>query len=128
MPASSNPPSRNATIALWALRVVMAVLFVLSGIMKLTGNQTTVQEFDTVGLGQWLRYLTGLLEVVGGLAVLAPSVSAFGAIILLIVDVGAFFAQIGALHIDWIHPIVIGALLAALIYWQREQIQSRLGM
>ena len=128
MPASVNPPSRKATIALWTLRVLMAVLFVVSGIMKLTSNPMTVQEFDAVGLGQWLRYLTGLMEVVGGLAVLVPTVSVYGAIILLVVDIGAFFAQLTSLHMDWIHPIVIGALLVAIIYLQRDQIQARLGL
>jgi putative oxidoreductase len=43
------------------------------------------------------------------------------------VDVGAFFAQILFLHQDWIHPIVIGAVLVALIYLQRDAIRERLG-
>jgi hypothetical protein len=60
--------------------------------------------------------------------VLAPPVSGLGAIILLIVDVGALIAQITSLHMDWIHPIVIGALLLALVYLQREQVRARLGL
>jgi hypothetical protein len=89
--------------------------------MKLVGQSMMVQEFDSVGLGQWLRNLTGVLEIIGGVAVLTPSYSVLGAGLLLIVDGGAFIAQIAILHMDWVHPIVIGALLAALVYLQRDQ-------
>ena len=53
---------------------------------------------------------------------------ASGAILLLAVDVGAFFAQIFFLHEDWIYPIVIGAILVALIYLQRDAVRQRLLM
>ena len=55
------------------------------------------------------------MELVGGVGVLVPAFSGLGALLLLAVDVGAFFAQVRFLHADWIHPIVIGAILAALI-------------
>jgi len=128
MTVAAYSPSRNVVIVLWVLRVLMGALFLFSGAMKLAGHPSMVQEFETVGLGQWLRYFTGLLELVGGLAVLAPPVSGLGAIILLVVDVGALIAQITSLHMDWIHPIVIGALLLALVYLQREQVRARLGL
>jgi putative oxidoreductase len=74
------------------------------------------------------RYVVGLMELVGGLAVLVPTVSGLGALLLLVVDVGAFFAQILFMHEDWIHTIVIGAILVALIYLQRDSIRGRLGL
>jgi putative oxidoreductase len=103
-------------------------LFLFAGVMKLVGHPMMVQEFETVGLGQWFRYLTGLLELAGGVAVLVPSISGLGALVLLVVDVGEFIAQIGALHMAWIHPIVIGAVLVRLVYLQRDQIRARLGL
>jgi uncharacterized membrane protein YphA (DoxX/SURF4 family) len=125
MSASSALQSRNATNALWVLRILAAAIFLIAGLLKLGGQSLMVQEFETVGVGQWLRYLTGLLEIIGGLAVLAPSFSALGAGLLLVIDVGAFIAQIAILHMDWIHPIIIGALLGALVYLQRDQIARR---
>jgi hypothetical protein len=62
------------------------------------------------------------VEIIGGVSVLMPSYSALGALLLNIVDVGALVAQIAVLHMDWIHPIIIGALLAALVYLQRDKI------
>lgn len=125
MSAAKPPPSRTGVILLWALRILMAALFLFAGLAKLSGQQMMVDEFTTVGVGQWFRYVTGLLEVIGGIAILAPSVSAYGAALLLLVDIGAFIAQITLLHMDFIHPIVIGALLAIVIYLQRDQLGAR---
>jgi putative oxidoreductase len=119
-------PSRSLSITLWVLRILVAALFLFASFMKLSGQPMMLQEFDTVGLGQWFRYFTGCLEFVGAIAVLVPSVSFLGAILLLLVDIGAFIAQIGVLHMDWIHTIVIGLFIGALIYLQREQLRTYL--
>ena len=115
------PASRSKTIALWILRILMAALFLFASYMKLSGNPMMVEEFNTIGLGQWFRYLTGALELAGGIAILVPSVSVFAAIVLLAVDIGAFITQVAVLHGDWIHTVVIGAILASVIYLQRDR-------
>lgn len=122
MTAAMLTASRGKTTLLWILRLLMAALFLFASFMKLTGKPMMVDEFDTIGLGQWFRIFTGSLEAVGGLAILVPSVSVFAAMLLLAVDAGAFVAQVAILHGDWIHTVVIGAILATLIYLQRERI------
>jgi putative oxidoreductase len=124
MTSAVLPASRSKAIALRILRILMAALFLFASYMKLSGNPMMVDEFNTIGLGQWFRYLTGLLELVGGIAILVPSVSVFAAIVLLAVDVGAFITQVAVLHGDWIHTVVIGAILAAVIYLQRDRLGS----
>jgi putative oxidoreductase len=121
-------PSGKINVVMWVLRVLMGAFFLFAAFNKLTSNPMMVQNFDTIGLGQWFRYFTGAVEVVGAVALLTPAVSGFGALLLLAVDVGAFVAQVGVLHMDWIHTVVIGAILAALTYLQRGQIQHRLGL
>jgi putative oxidoreductase len=128
MAAATDVPSRTMPIVLWVLRVLMAALFLFAAFAKLTSMQIEVDAFAMLPVGQWFRYLVGLLELAGGICVLIPTISGLGAIVLLVVDVGAFFAQILFLHQDWIHPIVIGAILVALIYLQRDGIRERLGM
>jgi putative oxidoreductase len=120
--------SRNMTIVLWVMRVLMAALFLYAAFAKLTSQPKMVEGFALLPVGQWFRYVVGLMEVVGGVAVLVPAFSGLGALLLLVVDVGAFFAQIMFLHEDWIHTIVIGAILAALVYLQRDSIRAQLGM
>src|SRR6202051_2848934 len=122
MPSAVLPASRSKAIVLWILRILMAALFLFASYMKLSGNPMMVEEFGTIGLGQWFRYFTGALELAGAIAILVPSVSVFGAIVLLAVDAGAFVTQIAILHGDWIHPIVIGAILGAAIYLQRHRL------
>jgi putative oxidoreductase len=126
--AATDVPSRSMPIVLWVLRALMAALFLFAAFAKLSSMQMEIDAFAMLPTGQWFRYLVGLLELLGGICVLIPTVSGLGAIVLLVVDVGAFFAQILFLHLGWIHTIVVGAILVALIYLQRDTIRERLGM
>jgi putative oxidoreductase len=114
----SHSPARS--ISIWVLRVLVSLLFLAASAMKLTSQPQMVAEFQIVGLGQWFRYLTGSLELIGAVALLIPRSSIIGAVILMLVDIGAFLAQIAILHMDWIHTIIIGALIGLLIYLQRQ--------
>ncbi len=125
MTTAALPASRSKIIVLWILRILMAALFLFASYMKLTDNPMMVDEFNTIGLGQWFRYFAGALELAGGIAILVPSVSVFAALVLLAVDAGAFITQIAVLHGDWIHTVVIGAILASVIYLQRDRFGSR---
>jgi uncharacterized membrane protein YphA (DoxX/SURF4 family) len=124
---AASPPVR-LTYLLWALRILIAALFLFAGFAKLNGQEMMVQEFGLLPVGQWFRYLTGVIEIVGAVALLIPSFSGLGALVLLAVDVGAFIAQVSFIRQDWIHTIVIGGILAALAYLQRDSIHARLGM
>ena len=125
MTTAALPASRSKIIVLWILRILMAALFLFASYMKLTDNPMMVDEFNTIGLGQWFRYFAGALELAGGIAILVPSVSVFAALVLLAVDAGAFITQIAVLHGDWIHTVVIGGILASVIYLQCDRFGSR---
>lgn len=124
MTAAVLPASRSKSIILWSLRGLTAALFLFASFMKLTAQPMMVEEFNTIGLGQWFLYLTGALELIGGIAILMPQVSVFGAMLLLAVDAGALVVQIAILHGDWIHTIVIGAVIATVIYLQRDRLAA----
>jgi putative oxidoreductase len=51
-------------------RVIVGLFFVIDGVIKLTGISKTVQLFERIGWGQWFRYLTGWLVLVGGVLIL----------------------------------------------------------
>jgi hypothetical protein len=53
-----------------------------------------VSVFDSIGLGQWFRYFTGIVEVVGGLLFLVPGVTAVGAALLAAAMIGAMVVHI----------------------------------
>ena len=45
------------------VQVLGAILFFLAGFAKLSGDEQMVQTFAAIGIGQWLRYVTGLIDV-----------------------------------------------------------------
>jgi len=66
-----------------------------------------VQEFAQVGLGQWFRYFTGILEVTGAAAIVIPPLSRWGAILPATVMSGAAVAHITALHTAPTLPVIL---------------------
>jgi putative oxidoreductase len=44
----------------------------MAGGAKLAAAPTMIAVFAKVGLGQWFRYLTGTLEVIGAVGLLVP--------------------------------------------------------
>ena len=116
--------SRIRTVVLWTLRILSAASFLIAAILNLSGKPEMLAEFNQVGLGSWLRYLTAALQLFGGITVLVPRSSLLGAVVLELVVVGAFVAQITVLHTDLIHTFVLAALLGLLIYLQRDMPMS----
>jgi uncharacterized membrane protein YphA (DoxX/SURF4 family) len=102
---------RNA--GLGALQIAGAAMFFMAGTPKLTGAENMIQVFAAVGLGQWLRYFTGVLEVLGAAALLVP-----------------YFAGLGAL---WLTAVMLAAVMAlalliamAIVAWGRRDRTARL--
>jgi uncharacterized membrane protein YphA (DoxX/SURF4 family) len=64
---------RNA-LGDWMLRGAIAAIFVLFGWEKFSSapGSPWVKLFQEIGAGQWFRYFTGVVEVLGGVLVLIP--------------------------------------------------------
>ena len=72
-------PGKALNIALWTLQVLVALAFVAAGSGKLVGTADMIALFDAVGVGQWFRYVTGSLELLGALLLIVPGKTVFGA-------------------------------------------------
>jgi putative oxidoreductase len=118
-------PARLKMIGWWLLKLLLAGLFLFAGGAKLAGMPAMIDEFERVGLGQWLRYLTGSLELVGAVLLLWPSTTALGALALAVVCIGAVLAQLLVLHEDIVHAIVLAVLLGAIVWTHRSQLWLR---
>src|SRR5437899_3210412 len=92
--ASPVRRGRAALIALWSLQVALAGMFLLAGGSKLFGAQAMVALFNAVGIGQWFRYVTGLIEVGSAVALLVPALAVFGASALVPTMVGAVLTEL----------------------------------
>src|ERR1043166_2329839 len=62
--------------------VSLAAVFFLVGGAKLAGRHDMIVLFHDIGVGQWLRYLTGTLEITGATLLLVPLLSGASALAL----------------------------------------------
>src|SRR4051812_25867852 len=91
---SSLQLDRPALIALWVMQVALAAVFLMAGGSKLAGAPAMVSMFDVIGVGQWFRYVTGIIEVIAAIALLVPSAAIFGALLLIATMVGAIIVNL----------------------------------
>jgi putative oxidoreductase len=92
MTTTNTPPANSGKvrlITLWILSGLLALAFLGAGGAKLAGAAAMVEIFNKVGLGQWFRYFTGVLEVAGAIGLLISRYAFYAAILLALVMVGA---------------------------------------
>jgi putative oxidoreductase len=116
--ALSTKPGRAANIALGSLQVLLAAAFLMAGASKLTGAEMMVNEFESIGLGQWFRYLTGGLEIVAAILLLTPRKSGYGALLPVPIMLGATAAHLVVFKKSPAAPLVLLAP-AAVVAWER---------
>ncbi|HWF06879.1 MAG TPA: DoxX family protein [Bryobacteraceae bacterium] len=112
---------RFENILTWTFTVFLAVVFTLAGGTKLVSTPAMVQEFAQIGFGQWLRYLTGILEVSGAIGLLVPKYRFWAALQIATVMVGATAANIAILHLPTLARLTAVLLVLALaLAWLRR--------
>jgi uncharacterized membrane protein YphA (DoxX/SURF4 family) len=104
------------------IRALLTVAFVAAGGAKLMGVEMMVASFDALGTGQWFRYVTGLIEVVGGVLLWVPGATVVGAGLLGATMVGAVLSHWFILGPSAGPAIVLGLLNAVVLYLHRDQI------
>lgn len=106
-------------IGLWTLQLLLALNFIFAGAGKLAGMEQMVLLFDEVGVGQWFRYLTGVLEIGGALLLLIPSAAWIGAAGLALVMVGAVVTELFIVSGSATMPLVLLILVSLIAYARR---------
>jgi putative oxidoreductase len=119
-------PGKALNIVLWTLQVLVALAFVAAGSGKLLGSPDMIALFGVVGIGQWFRYVTGSLEVLGALLLVVPGKTVFGAVLLACVMGGAVVAHLTVLHTAPTAPLVLLALTAMMAWGRRSQLAGLL--
>jgi len=108
-------------IVVWILSVLVAALFLFAGVPKLLGVQQMVDQFNVVGLGQWFRYFTGIVEVLGAIGVLIPRTARLAALLLCLVMIGAVVALVTRLHQSVWVPICVLLVLLIIARIRKNQ-------
>jgi hypothetical protein len=99
-------------------------MFLLAGGSKLLGAPAMVGLFDAIGIGQWFRYLTGLIEVGSALALLVPSFAVFGALALVPTMIGAIVVHLFIVGGSPALPAILLLGSAGVTWTRRHQLLS----
>jgi putative oxidoreductase len=106
----------------WALQVVVAAAFFAAGAAKLAGVPFMIQSFDQIGIGQWFRIVTGVVEIVGAIALVYPGWAAIGGLWLGFTMVCAAATLVFVLHSSPAPAAVLLALNSLIVYLRRDQL------
>jgi len=115
----AQPPSKARERTLWALQIIAALFFLVASASKFAGAEYNVQVFDKVGIGQWFRYFTAVMELTGAILIVVPRRAALGGLVLSVVMVGALFADLTLLGGTGI-PALIALIITSTIVWFRR--------
>jgi putative oxidoreductase len=113
--------ARAVNITTWVGQILLAALFAFAAAPKLLGEPMTVASFETIGFGQWFRYLTGACELAGAIGLLIPRLSGLAALGLAGVMVGATLTNLFLL--PGMAPAAVVTVLLGVVFgliaWSR---------
>jgi uncharacterized membrane protein YphA (DoxX/SURF4 family) len=113
---------RTGRIALWTVQIALAGMFLLAGGSKVLGAAAMMALFDAIGIGQWFRYVTGLIEVSSAIALLVPSFAVFGALALVATMIGAVATHLFVIGGSPAMPAILLLGSAAVVWVRRHQL------
>ena len=116
----SDSTRKIMNVGLWILQIGAAGMFLMAGFSKLSGDPQMVEMFDAIGFGQWFRYVTGSVEVLGAVLLLVPRLSGLGALLLAGVMLGAVATHLFVIGGSPL-PAIILLIVTGLIAWGRRQ-------
>jgi uncharacterized membrane protein YphA (DoxX/SURF4 family) len=104
----------------WALSILLAGVFLLAGVPKLLGMETVaLQAASMRGFPELMRIIVGVVEVVGAIGLLVPSLAAFSALVLAVLMVPATLTQYASGESGVHVPLILLALLL-VVAWRRN--------
>jgi putative oxidoreductase len=101
------------------LQGLLAVVFLVAGTTKLASLRMQIALFERIGFGQWFRYLTGGLEVIGATLVLVPRTAGIAATLLGMTMVGAVEVHLLIAGGNPLPSIVL-LVMAVAVTWYHE--------
>jgi len=122
----SRSTAKILNVVLWVLQIAAAGMFLMVGFLKLSGNAQLVALFESIGIGQWFRYLTGSLEIAGALLLLIPHTSGFGALMLTGVMVGAIVTHVFIVGGSPLAAVILLGVTGIVSWGRRERTKNLL--
>jgi putative oxidoreductase len=111
----------------WTLRLVVAAILINQGFDKFGSRPLWIRVFAAIGIGQWFRFATGVIEVAGAVLLLFPRATFVAVPVLVCTMVGAFLAQVFIIGLGP-QTVLVAVLFTSLlaIGWRRAGTSARL--
>lgn len=104
----------------WVLSSLLTLVFAMSALPKLAGAQGWITRFTKYGYPKWFLFLIGTLELLGGVLLLVPRVSAYGASVLVVIMIGAAYTHlVNGEGLNVLRPMIV-MLSLGLVVWLRK--------
>jgi uncharacterized membrane protein YphA (DoxX/SURF4 family) len=109
--------------------VAVAAIFAVTGLEKFSSSPDSywIGLFDKIGFGQWFRFFTGVIEIVGGLLFLIPPLTIIAGGILAITMLGAVLVHVFILRHPGNGVIPAAYLIGVLIVTTKVRRRFRRG-
>ena len=82
------------TVASWVFGLILAWFFVYNGWPKLVPGEAVTTRFQNWGYSQEFARIIGIFELAGAIMVLIPRTAFYGALILMVIMVGAIYTHL----------------------------------
>jgi putative oxidoreductase len=105
--------SKGKTIALWAISILLAAMFLFSGGVKLLNPEQAKPMFVKYGYAAWFATFIGACEALGAIGLLIPRLASLAAAGLTIIMAGAVYTHLT--HQENSHALVPLVLMLLLI-------------
>jgi uncharacterized membrane protein YphA (DoxX/SURF4 family) len=91
---------KSKNLMLWACRIIAALILLQTLYFKFTGAPESVYIFSQVGMEPEGRIATGIAELIASVLILIPKTSFIGAVLALIIMIGAIATHVSILGIE----------------------------
>lgn len=116
------------TVALWVLQVLLAGVFVMAAIPKITADPMAVAGFDLLGLGVPGMVVVGWLELAGAVALLVPRLCGLAAACQVVLMIGATITTAILMPEMLAMPAVTLVLVCVVAWFRRHDTAALLRM
>ena len=106
-------------IAVWTLQFVVGLLFVLVGVMKFQ-DPIWARNFARWGYPDGFYMVVGVLEALGGAALLVPRLATYAALLLMTMMTGASVTHLVHGELKRLPVPLVYLLVIALVGWMRR--------
>ncbi len=118
----TTPAARRSRLVDWSLRLILALVFLYQGLDKFGSRRLWIRVFSEIGVGQWFRYATGAVEIIGAILVMIRKATAVAVTLLACTMVGALLTQVAIIGVGP-QTVLVGVLIALILAvgWRRRQ-------